>query len=73
MGRLEHGPARAPRTRRLQVREIGEVTILVTGPGAVRVADIFADLVPRLPDSDRVSVGGLVLVMTDPVAKARRC
>jgi len=48
------------------------VTILVTGPGAARVADIFAALVPRLPDSDRASLGGLVLVMADPVAKARR-
>lgn len=48
------------------------MTILVTGPGAARVADIFAALVPRLPDSDRASLGGLVLVMADPVAKARR-
>jgi hypothetical protein len=59
-------------TRRLQLREVGGVTILVTGPGAARVAVIFAALVPRLSGSDRASLGGLVLVMTDPEAKARR-
>ena len=48
------------------------MTILVTGPVAARVAVIFGALVSRLPGSDRARLGGLVLVMTDPVARARR-
>lgn len=70
--RLERGPARTSRTQRLQPRDVGGVTILVSGPGAARVADLFASLVPRLADSDRGSLGGLVLVEVDPASEAKR-
>jgi len=69
---LERGPARTSRTQRLQQRDVGGVTILVSGPGAARVADVFASLVPRLADSDRSSLGGLVLVEVDPASETRR-
>lgn len=48
------------------------MTVLVSGPGAARVADLFAALVRRLTDSDRSSLGGLVLVEVDPASAARR-
>ena len=69
VGRLGAGPARASRTREPEVREVDGVAVLVAGPEAARVADVFAALVPRLSASDRRSLGALVLVEVDPAAE----
>jgi len=63
---IHHGtlPDAYPRGR--EIREVAGVVILVTGPDAPRLANLFAALVPKLPRSDRRSIGALVLVECDP-------
>ena len=72
VGRLGAGPARASRTREPEVRGVDGVAVLVAGPEAARVADVFAALVPRLSASDRRSLGALVLVEVDPAAERKQ-
>lgn len=54
------------------MREAGGVVVLVTGPDAARVADIFDALLAKMSASDRRSLGALVLVMVDPAAEGKR-
>ena len=70
--RLEAGPVRTSRTRAPEVREGAGVAVLVTGPGAARVAGIFVALLARLSASDRSNLGALVLLEVDPAAERKR-
>jgi hypothetical protein len=66
------GETGASRTREPEQREVGGVALVVTGPESARVADVIAALIGRLPDADRLSLGGLVLVDVDPASGDKR-